>query len=428
MRKRLFPALIILSLLFCLNGCSMYERYKTEELTLVATEEDIQQLEDYPNLHYVDLSGSTCYQAIEDYITAHPEVEVVYTVDVLGQTYSPNATALDLSSMDAQSIPEVTESIKWLHNLKEINLMPTEGPSKLSVTEVKALAEACPDVTFNYRFDLFGQTIDINAERVEFVQTQIGDENEGQIRAALDIMPNCTYFKVDRCGLSSEVLAKIRDDYPDTKIVWRVFFGTKFNALTDETVLRSSHYLNNDNVSEMKYLTDVKYVDIGHNEVLTDISFLSYMPNLELLIVSGSSLTDLTPLANAKKLEFLELCFCGQLRDLSPLVGCESLKYLNISATKVCDLSPLENLPIERFNCILNPNMPSATKDAFVASHPDCLTVYTGKQPYGYGWRYIDDGYTFWDYYATMRQMFHYDEPALLNGYAWDEATKNDPW
>ena len=60
--------------------------------------------------------------------------------------------------------------------------------------------------------------------------------------------------------------------------------------------------------------------------------------------------------------------------------------------------------------------------------HPDCLSVYTGKQPYGYGWRYIDDGYTFWDYYATMRKMFHYDEQALLNGYEWEEKTKNDPW
>lgn len=428
MKNRLFLGLIALSMLFCLTGCSIYERYKTEELTLVVTEKDIQQLEDYPNLSYVDLTGSTCYQAIEDYIAVHPEVNVVYTIDVLGQSYAPDATAIDLSQIDANALPEVIESIKWLHELKEINLMPAEGPSNLSTADVKLLLDAYPNLSYNYQFDLFGQTIDMNTERVEFVQTEIGDEHEDQIRAALDILPNCTYFKVDRCGLSSEVLAKIQEDYPNTKIVWRVFFGTKFNALTDETVLRSTHYLNNSNIAEMKYLTDVKYVDIGHNEVLTDISFLSYMPNLELLIVSGSSLTDLTPLTNAKNLEYLELCFCSRVRDLSPLSGCESLKYLNISGTDVRDLSPLEKLPIERFNCILNPNMPKATKDAFVAAHPECLTVYIGKQPYGYGWRYVDDGYTFWDYYATMRQMFHYDEPALLNGYAWDEATKNDPW
>ena len=70
----------------------------------------------------------------------------------------------------------------------------------------------------------------------------------------------------------------------------------------------------------------------------------------------------------------------------------------------------------------------AAQKDAYSEAYPDCIVVKRGVQPYGYGWRYIDDGYNFNDYYKTMRQIFHYDEESLLNGYAWDEATKNDPW
>ena len=52
-----------------------------EEITLVVTEQTIHQLEDYPNLKKADLSGSTCYAQIADYAKAHPQVEVIYTVD-----------------------------------------------------------------------------------------------------------------------------------------------------------------------------------------------------------------------------------------------------------------------------------------------------------------------------------------------------------
>jgi hypothetical protein len=86
--------------------------------------------------------------------------------------------------------------------------------------DVKKLQTAAPDVTFNYVFNLFGQTVSLSAERVEFVNVKIGDEGERQIRDALDVLTNCTYFKLDNCGLSNEVLAQLRTDYPDIEIVW----------------------------------------------------------------------------------------------------------------------------------------------------------------------------------------------------------------
>ena len=59
---------------------------KVTELSGVMTAEDIAALDQYENLAYLDLSGSTCYDAIMSYIKAHPSVEVVYTVDVAGST------------------------------------------------------------------------------------------------------------------------------------------------------------------------------------------------------------------------------------------------------------------------------------------------------------------------------------------------------
>lgn len=427
MKRRILSLLSVLLLVSTCSGCSFYERWKTESLTMVVTAETIEQLEDYPNLVSADLSGSTCYEAIEDYMLRHPEVSVTYTIQVLDQFYPLDTTQLNLSQMTPDDLPQVLEALERLPEVTSIDLMSADGSPQLELAHVKQLMEAYPALTLNYAFSFFGQTVDLYQERLEYIEVEMGDEAEPQLRELLSVLPNLNYIKLDRCGFSSEVLDGVKQDFPQTKVVWRVFYGTKFSALTDETVIRSSHYLRNDNISEMKYLTDVVYMDIGHNETLTDVSFINYMPNLKLLILSGSPIQDISPLANHTELEFAELCFCGNLSDLSPLQSCTGLKFLNIAGTNARDLSPIMELPLERFVCMLT-RIPTQDKNAFVEAHPDCLSVLTGKQPYGYGWRYIDDGYNFNDYYKTMREIFHYDEEALLNGYAWDEATKNDPW
>jgi Leucine-rich repeat (LRR) protein len=109
--------------------------------------------------------------------------------------------------------------------------------------------------------------------------------------------------------------------------------------MTDETVLRLTNGLKNEHIGEMKYLTMAEYVDIGHNEFLSDISFFEYMPNVKLIIGSGTAIKDVTALQNLKNLEFLELVFCDYLKDISPLAGCTGLKYLNISITRVSQLN-----------------------------------------------------------------------------------------
>ncbi len=427
--KRLLPLLMLLTLL---TGCTLYDHMTVTELTLTVTPETIIELEDYRKLTAADLTGSTCYAEIEAYKAAHPEVTVTYTVELFGTWYDPSTTtALDLSTMTADQIPTLLDTLQWLPKVTDIALNGSEGTAVLSLTEVKTLTDALPEgITVSYAFDLFGQTLDLTTERIEFVNTEIGDDGEERIRQTLDLLPSCSYLKLDNCGLSNEVMAKLRDDYPDTKVVWRVWYGknNRFCALTDETVVRSSHYLTNETVYNMRYLTDVVYMDIGHNETLTDISFCAFMPKLKLLIVSGAPVEDISPLAGLTELEFLELCFCGWLEDISPLADCTGLKYLNIAGSCVKDLSALDDLPIERFMAISTNRLPYAQRTAFAEKHPDCLSVYKGVQPYGYGWRYIDDGYTFWEYYATMRKIFHYDQLKLLNGYEWDEATKNDPW
>ena len=149
----------------------------------------------------------------------------------------------------------------------------------------------------------------------------------------------------------------------------------------------------------------MEYIDFGHNEILSDWSWVANMPKLKAIIVSGSIIRDLTPVENCKDLEFLELSNCGLLTDLSPLSGCESLKRLNISYTHVEDLSPLDDLPLECF-VYVKPRASEEELARFREVHPQCLTQYEGNE-YGTPWRYEENGDPT-PYYAKLQEVFHY--------------------
>ena len=98
-----------------------------------------------------------------------------------------------------------------------------------------------------------------------------------------------------------------------------------------------------------------------------------------------------------------------QIRYISTLEGCESLRFLNLSYTKVTNYMPLDGLPLERF-CCLSAKASVDEQNTFLSIHPDCLTRFYGSQPYGYGWRYDDNGLTFNEYYKNVvRKAFNYD-------------------
>ena len=483
--KRLCIGMWILPLLL-LTGCVPKEpeptvpqygwlREKAEYLTVLAQEEDFVLLEECVNLQYLNLTGSTCYDAILDYISRHPEVEVIYaaplgnqiltnketgialepctytaealmnqlkylpsletmelprtsltaeqlamlqeaypdllirySADILGKEYLTDCTAMDLSGLTLEQIRNAAESFPLLPALTEVELMDENDNSLLSPADVKWLMDTFPRIRFHYTFDLFGKRLSCEEETVEYIGVSIGDEGEAQIRAALDIMPHCTYFKLEDCGLSNEVLASIRDDYPNTKIVWRVYLG-QYSLCTDAETLRTVYGVYNKYADTLKYCTDLKYIDMGHNVSLSDISFIEYMPNLEIVILSGSAIKNVDPFAVCKNLEWLELAYCSELSDISALENCEKLRFLNLSFSKVRDLTAADELPLERF-VYLQPKVNWADREAFKEKHPDCWIRFTGSDPYSLGWRYNDIGITRFEFYQKIRDIFQYDE------------------
>ena len=449
-----------------------------EHLDAVMIAGELYTLEHYPNLKTVNLSGSTCYSAILDFMEQHPQLDITftvpvgsavisnketgtvlspgdfdydalmdglqylpgltsislpgctldsrqvndllqtypnitldYTVELLGSSYGVDTTVLDLSGMAASQVDEAIPKLGLLTNLTEVTLS-----SSLSLEDVARLQDANPDALFRYSFSLFGKTVSTADEEVYYKNHSIGNEGESEIRRALTVLDSCSRFVLDNCGLDNEVLAGIRADFREgPKVVWRVYFGVdgRYNTLTDDDTIRAVYNVTDSTCGPMKYLEDVKYMDLGHNEYLTDFSFVGYMPELEVLIASGSAVSDLSGIENCKKLTWLELASCGKLKDITPLAGCEGLKYLNLSFTKVSSYEALDGLPLERFVC-LSPKASKEEQNIFVSIHPKdtCITVFYGySNPYGYGWRYDDNGKTmFWYYKDVIRKVFNYDQ------------------
>ena len=487
---RLLTAALVLAILFCFAGCAAHEEptepnYEdftnptwapatVESISTIVDEDSIANLDKYPGLKQVDLSGSTCYEAILAYMESHPEVEVTYTVslgtvfvstdstdlillpgtydyDTLmanlkylpyvanltlprvelspdqistfrseypdialqytvefnGTEFDETITDLDLSDFDTAQMDMLLEKLTMMPFITSVELMKEDGTTNFSVEQMQQLKAAAPQAVFNYMVEVYGMRVSTSAELVDLTKCNIDDEAE--LRAAMELLSGVKKVNVTGSELSNETLGAIQADFPSTKLVWKVKVANKWISTDEETLFLSQSRLMNNNCENLKYITSAKYVDAGHSEKLTDVSWLAYMPDVEILILSGSPITDISSLANATKLEWLELTFCDKLVDISVVKNLTSLRFLNIGYTKVADISAINDLPLERFHA-LRTKVSNADFEAYIAAHPDCWTTYYGsRQPYGKGWRYDDAGYTFFEYYKKMRDIFDYD-------------------
>lgn len=358
-------------------------------------------------------------EQVEQLRTDFPGITFAFTVELLGQEYGEDTTELDLSAMTSEQVVEVSQKLPMLPALEKITLTDGEGNSQLPKEDVKTLQQSVPNAVIDYSFDFFGTKLSTAEEEVHIKNVKIGDEGEAEVRAALDILPNCKRFVLENCQISNEVMAKLRDDYRDrTKVVWRVSFG-KGSSLTDAQILRAVYDLVDTNCANLTYLEDVRFMDIGHNEFLKESSFISGMKSLEYVIISGSMISDLKPFANCKNLKVLEAAFCEYIYSAEGLEQCESLERLNISYTHITDLSPLDNLNLVNLCAMYEgkSRVPVEEQERFKALKPDCKMTFVGSQPYGTAWRYVTDN-ELEEWYSTIAKVFRYpDSPNHVGWY-----------
>lgn len=471
------------------------------EVIAVLSAEELAALDRYPNLQKADLSGSTCYDELLAWAEEHPDVELLYTLELPCGTVKNSDTTLDLSALTDAELADALAQLRYLPAVEEIRL----GDCKLS--ELEALRAQYPQIAFDWSFSLLGEThstldteIDLRAlpaHRVEEAarllacmprletfrlagedaEEHLGwaeirtlceaaptaapdfsftlydvplntadtvmdinhrkvTDNCARIREILPCMPRLETLIMDSCGVGDEEMDKLRSEFPDVEVVWRIWFGTGYSVRTNvEKILASQTskggVVDDREAAKLRYCTHIKYLDLGHNESITDLSFLTSMPDLEVLIIAMNPLGDLTPLASCPKLEYLEMFF-SDIYDISPLAECHELRHLNIGMcdylTDITALYGLEHLERVYIGC-LTPIPPEQVEE-LRRLHPDCEINDVDYDTSVGAWRWTHDydedpEFMAQDYYreglapryALLRQQFDYDHRAY--SFAW---------
>ncbi len=348
----------------------------------------------------VSLSADDIAALEEEY----PEVAFSYAVTLGSQTVDLSADAVDLSALAPE---DVEQSVKWLKCMKNLQSVKLgdESTTSLSWDDIVKISNACPDADLSYSFSLYGVALTLDAECIDINHITVTDNGDAVV-SALQCMKNVTTLDMDFCGVEDARMEEIRDMFPNVEVIWRIWFGDCYSVRTNtERILASrpsvGGMLDNSVGEKLKYCTKIKYLDLGHNDTLTDISFVNYMPDLEVFIIAiNENITDISPLKNCPKLEYLEIN-TTPVSDISCLKGLTGLHHLNIANTKVTDISPLfECAELERLWIGLYTEVPDEQVAEMQSIAPNCVINTTTDDPHGEEWR--------WDYYDESMFIYHY--------------------
>ena len=282
--------------------------------------------------------------------------------------------------------------LPYLPNLHSVDLGSEETSPDLQWDDIASLVKLRDDVDFAYGFRLYDRDFTTLDETMSFSHIKMNDEGEA-VWQVLPCMQKLTYLDMDSCGIENETMAAIRDQYPDVTVVWRVWFGDCYSARTDAVKILASNpgvggSLKPGTYEDLKYFTKLKYIDVGHQPLLDDISFVTYMPDLEVAILAMGCWEDCTPLASCPHLEYLEIQTTN-VKDISPLAGLTELRHLNLGHLfELTDISPIYGLDLERLWIGTMTPIPEEQVEEYRQLHPDCVVNTEGYDPH-YMWRWI---------------------------------------
>ncbi len=314
---------------------------------------------------------------------AFPEAELSYRVRLGDRLVDSAETELDLTALAHEDFPAACESLRLLPNVRTIHLSDT------AEWEDVGMLQALPGEPVVERpFELYGRSFNTTDSMIDLNNVKIYD-NAAALREVLPYMTSCRQLEMENCGIRNEDMAVLRDDFPNIKVVWRINFSV-YSVRTDETRILASikgYYMTGETVACLKYCTEVRYLDLGHN-CINDISFVEYMPDLEVAILAINYWSDATPLASCKKLEYLEI-FNTNCTDLTPLAELTNLKHLNICwIHELRDITPLYGLTqLERLWIGCVHSIPQEQIEEIQRRLPDTVINVTTDTPTFEGWR-----------------------------------------
>ena len=333
-----------------------------------------------PNVHLIKVAdnattdGSLTWEDLVTISQAAPAAAMDYKFSVCGVSATTADTSLDLSAIRPEDVGSVLAVLPGMSQLSYIEL--GDESNGLSLDDLTAIGNACPNAVISYSMTVYGKPVNLTDTYLDFNHITISDEGAA-IKRILPYMKNLTGLDMDSCSVSNEAMAEIRDAYPNINVVWRVWFGREYSCRTDVVKILASKpskggEITNDNCGGLYYCNKVRYLDLGHNDELTDFSFIRNMPELQIAVISITGISDLSPFTSCPELLYLEMGNT-KVSDVSPLASCQKLRHLNIGTNYgISDISPLYDLPLLRLWIGVADPVPQEQIDTFCSMHPEC--------------------------------------------------------
>lgn len=271
---------------------------------------------------------------------------------------------------------------------------PSPSPTPTPVTEVRIGSTVIP----------------LDAEEADISGEDLSGIDMGEV---LSQLPALTRLTMIGCGMSNEEYATLQDAYPEIRMIWEIVLShwtlrTDTVAFSTFKTTGDDFFMHNDEAYYLKYCTDMVALDLGHNFV-SDLSFLQYMPNLQILILVDNvkewdppgprhTITDLSMLRFVPKLKYLEF-FANNIQDFSFLQYLPDLEDVNMSYTGLRSIEYLRDKPhLER----LWIEHTHITYDQYT----ELTQLYPAAKIVLYGEGSIDQGWRSGAHYSIMRSMF----------------------
>ena len=297
----------------------------TQSVTVTSlTAEDVEQLDHLEELTRVDAADCGDAEQLLALQQRRPECQVDYTLEIRGQRCGLDTAELTLEDLSAQELEQ------WLPHLKSLETITLTGIQE-DPEALLDMMEANPQITFCWDMELLGVTV--NSQTTEVDISGIIVEDLESLEKLVTRLPRLEQVVMCGCGISNEEMDALNRRYEDIKFVWTISLrGVEFR--TDITYLMPYQYdlwLNDDCVMDLKYLTELECLDLGHHNIHT-CEFAAYMPNMKYLLLGDTGVSDLTPLMELENLIYLEIFMTG-VRDYTPLLSLENLECLNLCYT-----------------------------------------------------------------------------------------------
>ncbi len=321
------------------------------------------------------------------------------TVNMLGKIYSEDASELDLS--DVKIDDSIVSELFKFPKLKKVDFKN----KKLSPNLQYKLEKVYPYIKFNWKVSILDKLVDSNIEKLDLSKCTIDDIDA--FKSSLLVLHKLKYLDLSDCNLSNEKLAELRKEFPNIKVVWKIYFSAwslKTDAVSFSVLVSNFRYtyLNSNTIEVFKYCTDLQALDLGHQKI-TDISVIgNHLKNLRVLILADNNISDITPLKKLKHLHYLEL-FMNRITDISPLASCKELVDLNLSFIPTLhDYSTLLNndFPLLERLWLAGGYVPSNMFNSLYKKYSKAKVSRLGPGSTGNGWRSHPR-------YFAMIDMFH---------------------